>query len=185
MDGFVTRATHPLWTPYQVTDLLGVLCITLGLFFLSRTRLSRGEVSFTVAWGFTATLGAAMRVVEFALAVTVFPRLLSSFSTGLSPAQFDSVVQGYRALGAGPLVVIAVFTGVSVSLLGAALYRARLFHPLIGAGGVGLGVSLTVTALLTDGVLGLGIPRGDLDGGSLALVRRGRCQYGPDWPRLE
>lgn len=106
---------------------------------------------------FTATLGAATRVVEFALAVTVFPSLLSSFSTGLSPAELDTVIQGYRALGAGLLAVIAVLTGVSLALLGAALYRAQLFHPLIGGGGVVLGLYLSVAALVPSGTPILGI----------------------------
>ena len=31
---FIARATHSIWVPYQVAELLRVLLVTLGLFYL-------------------------------------------------------------------------------------------------------------------------------------------------------
>lgn len=155
--GFVTRATHPVWVPYQVVELLGVLLITLGLFYLYDSFVARDEVRLTIAWVFAATLAASVRVVEFALGVIAVPSLEPSFATGLSQAQLGVLIQGYRALGASLLVVIGVFTGAAIALLGAALYRAQLFHPVIGVGGVVLGLYLLIAELISGSGLTLGL----------------------------
>lgn len=120
---------------------------------LNRDLFDRGEAPLTIAWMFAATLAAATRVLEFALAVVAFTSLESSFGAGLSQAELGVLVQGYRALGAALLAVIAVFTGVAVALLATALYRARLVHPLIGGSGAVLGVYLVVAELVPPSVL--------------------------------
>jgi hypothetical protein len=139
-----------------VAELLGVLLVTLGLFYLYGSLVARGEVRLTIAWMFAAILAAGVRVIEFALGVIVLPNLGSSFGTGLSQAQLHVLIQGYMAFGAGLLVVIAVFTGVAIALLGAALYRARLFQPVFGVGGWVLGLYLFIAEIVPGSVLTLG-----------------------------
>lgn len=153
--GFVARATHSIWVPYQVAELVGVLLVTLGLFYLYGSLVARGEVRLTIAWLFAATLAAGVRVVEFTLGVIALPSLNATFGTGLSQTQLLALIQGYMAFGAGLLVIIAVFTGATIALLGAALYRARLFHPFIGASGVVLGLYLFIAKIIPGSMLTL------------------------------
>lgn len=104
---------------------------------------------------FAAILAVSTRIVEFALGVIAIPRLVSSFGAGLSQAELNVLIEGYRALGAGLLVVIAVFTGIAIALFGVALYRASLCHPVIGGGGIGLGSYMVLAEILSPSVIGL------------------------------
>jgi len=52
-------------------------------------------------------------------------------------------------------LVIAVFTGIAITLLGAVLYRAQLYHPVIGSSGVVLGLEMIIAEIVPRNVVDL------------------------------
>jgi hypothetical protein len=155
VDGFIALATHQLWIPLKVAQVTGFVFLILGLVYLYRELVERGEVMLTIAWVFAATTAAIARVFEFTLGAIVVPTFVSSQGASLSQAQFNAVVQGFRALGDGLIFVISVAAGLGIALLSAALVRSKLYHPVIGGGGIVLGSYLAIQEVLSPDVVNL------------------------------
>lgn len=152
---FVALVTHPVWMPLKIAQLSGFLLIILGLIYLYGELVDRGEVILTIAWIFAAIIAALARSLEFTLAAIVIPSFIGSMGAGLAQPQFDAILLGYRALGNGLVFLISVFAGLGIALLGAALYRANLYHRLIGAAGAVLGAYLAVQKVVSPNLINL------------------------------
>lgn len=154
-DEFVALVTHPAWVPLKIAQVSGFLLIILGLLYLYRELVDHGEVMLTIAWISAAVIAAVARTLEFTLAVIVIPSFVGSMGAELAQPQFDAILLGYRALGNGLIFLISVFAGLGIALLGVALYRANLYHRLIGAAGGVLGGYLAVQKVVSPNLINL------------------------------
>lgn len=154
-DEFVALVTHPAWVPLKIAQVSGFLLIILGLLYLYGELVDHGEVMLTIAWFSAAVIAAIARSIEFTLAVIVIPTFVGSMGTELARPQFDAILLGYRALGNGLIFLVSVFAGLGIALLGVALYRANLYHRLIGATGAVLGAYLAVQKVVSPNLINL------------------------------
>lgn len=110
VNGFVALATNQFWIPLKIAQAVGFMLLVLGLAYLFRELVVRGEGMPTVAWVFAAVVAALVRIIEFNLGVLIVQTFISSQGGSLTQAQFEAVIQVYRALGDGLIFVISVFT---------------------------------------------------------------------------